>query len=275
MHELHLARATYTRFAHPLLATSAPLEQLSPALAKAIGQQVAHCLVDYSGPAPDRHFLCSTIMDLPFATQLIDWRELQQQMRRYTQVVPDTLVNAYECASWGYCLRQALTASQPVSHVMCTIVDLNLMDLSFWRYNKNWGASGFGIATLLFAIKPGAAKHLITGVANGTNYIAEFSIAIRNCLQDKTDCKLALPFFPEQMTQLLQRLLPQANALPDLHPQMGHCFGSDPWISLIRYAREAREDQRFLATSAALNGYWALADVSLEAGGYYRYREVK
>lgn len=274
MHELRLARAAFTRFSRPLLSTSAALEQLSPALAEAVGRQVAHCLTGYDGPPPDRHFLCSTIMDLPFANRLIDWRTLQQQMRRYTDATPDTLVNAYECASWGYCLRQALIAPQPVSRVMCTIVDLNLMALSFWQQNPNWGASGFGIATLLFNVEPGAAKHLNVGVAKSANFIAEFSIAVRHCLEEKAACKLALPFFPEQVTQLFQRLLPQADTLPDLHPQLGHCFGADPWISLIEHAKEARDGQRFLATSVALNGYWAMADVSLEPGGVYRFTEV-
>ncbi|MBF4801476.1 hypothetical protein [Aeromonas hydrophila] len=273
MHELRLARAAFTRYSSPLLSTSAALEQLSPRLAEVVGRQIADCLTGYDGPLPDRHFLCSTIMDSPFANRLIDWHQLQQLMRHYTDTVPDTLVNAYECASWGYCLRQALMDPQPASRVMITIVDLNLMDLSFWRHSPSWGASGFGIATLFFNAGPGAMQYLNVGVAKSANFIAEFSIAVRNCLEDKTECKLALPFFPEQVTQLFQRLLPQADALPDLHPLLGHCFGADPWISLIEHAKNALEGQRFLATSVALNGYWVIADVCLESDGVYRFTE--
>lgn len=275
MHDLRLARATFTRYPRPLVSTESDLPAITPALAKAIGRQIADFLAGYEGPLPDRHFLCSTIMDLPFANRTIDWRTLQQEMHRYTECVPDTLVNAYECASWGYCLRQALTDPHHSSYVMCTIVDLNLMNLSFWQQNPNWGDSGFGITTLLFSAAPGAEQNLTVGVAKTTNFIAEFSIAVRNCLAEKAAHKLALPFFPEQVTQLFQRLLPQADVLPDLHPRLGHCFGADPWISLVEHAGKAEAGRRFLATSVALNGYWAMVDVSLEPDGVYSFLEAR
>ncbi|PHM70604.1 hypothetical protein [Xenorhabdus kozodoii] len=273
MSDLQLVRASFARTSTPLISVDDSLENLSPALACRVGKHISECLQGWDGPLPERHFMCSTIMDLAFANRLIDWDCLQQQMEQYTQAVPDVLVNAYECASWGYCLRQALTHPSSSPYVMITIVDLNLLNLSFWEANPDWGKSGFGIATLLFRVGADAINCLQVGVAKTSNFIAEFSIAVRQYLEVKHPHKLALPFFPKQVTQLFQRLLPQADSLPDLHPLLGHCFGADPWISLIEYASQAVPDERLLATSVALNGYWAMADVSLAHDGKFTFRE--
>jgi len=275
MSELQLVRADFTRYSTPLLGVDEPLEELSPALAKVVGEQICRCLQGWQEPLPDRHFLCSTIMDLTFARQLVDWSTLVRQMHHYTDAVPDMLVNAYECASWGYCLRQALAHPRTSPYVMCTIVDLNLLDLSFWRANPNWGDSGFGIATLLFRAEAGAEQRVNVNVAKTSNFIAEFSIAVRSWLENKPQYKLALPFFPQPVTQLFQRLLPDADMLPDLHPRLGHCFGADPWISLIEQAAHAQPGQRFLATSVALNGYWAMADITLATDGIFNWGEAQ
>ena len=275
MSELELVRAKFTRHSQTLLSVENALDDLSLALARAVGEQVSSCLLDWQAPLPDRHFMCSTIMDLVFARQLVDWSTLVGQMAQYTDVVPDMLINAYECASWGYCLRQALSHPRTSPYIMCTIVDLNLMDLSFWRANPNWGNSGFGIATLLFRAGSDAHQRVAVNVAKTNNFIAEFSIAVRNALTDRPDYKLALPFFPQTVTQLFKRLLPDADMLPDLHPRLGHCFGADPWISLMEQAPHALPGQRFLATSVALNGYWAMADITLAADGIFNWGDAK
>ncbi|CQJ56184.1 Uncharacterised protein [Yersinia intermedia] len=275
MSELQLVRAEFTRYPKPLLSVNDALEDMSLALAKVVGEQIARCLHDWQAPLPDRHFMCSTIMDLTFARQLVDWPTLVGQMHQYTDAVPDMLINAYECASWGYCLRQALSHPRTSPYVMCTIVDLNLMGLSFWRANPNWGDSGFGIATLLFRADADAHQRVTVNVAKTSNFIAEFSIAVRSWLADKPQYKLALPFFPQSASQLFQRLLPDADILPDLHPRLGHCFGADPWISLIEQAPHALPGQRFLATSVALNGYWAMADITLAADGIFNWGEAQ
>lgn len=275
MSELELVRAEFTRYSQSLLSVDDALDDLAPALAKAVGEQVARCLQNWQGPPPDRHFMCSTIMDLAFARKLVDWSALAKHMAQYTDAVPDMLINAYECASWGYCLRQALNHPRASTYIMCTIVDLNLMDLSFWRANPNWGASGFGIATLVFRADEEAHQRVAVNVAKTSNFIAEFSISVRSALADKPNYKLALPFFPQAVTRLFERLLPDADMLPDLHPRLGHCFGADPWISLIEQAPHALPGQRFLATSVALNGYWAMADITLAADGIFNWRDAK
>jgi len=275
MSELELVRAEFIRYPQSLLSVDDRLQNLSPVLAKAVGEQIAYALQGWQGPIPDRHFVCSTIMDLAFSRQLVNWPTLVEQIAQYTDAVPDMLINAYECASWGYSLRQALSHPRTSPYVMCTIVDLNLMDLAFWRANPNWGNSGFGIVTLLFRAETNAHECVTVNVAKTSNFIAEFSIAVRNALADKPDYKLALPFFPPAVTQLFQRLLPDADMLPDLHPRFGHCFGADPWISLIEQAPHASSGQRFLATSVALNGYWTMADITLAADGIFNWREAK
>ena len=228
-------------------------------------QQVLAGLSDAEKAQIDRHFLCSTMVELPFTTGDIAWTEVAAQLAKKGPNNPDTYINAYECASWGYSLRHYLTYAKPEKSrfLLVSILDANLYDLTFWRYNENWHESGFGITTLLLEVTGEVTDELITQCALTHNSMAEFATFVRRTVTDKEDVCLALPFFPDHIQDMFNKLLAKQWRLPDLHHNWGHCFGSDPWLSILCHSLENPpiKAQKYMAASLALNGYFALAEV--------------
>ena len=217
-----------------------------------------------------RHFLCSTMVELPMTTGKISWQQISEKMRKAGAQYPDTFVNAYECASWGYSLRHYLkhqhrTGKSDASSrfLMVSIIDANVYNLEFWRYNEHWEHSGFGITTLLLEVTGELTDELTIMSAATHNSMAEFATVVRRTATKKTHSTLAMPFFPENIQTMFTNLLGGKSRLPDLHADWGHCFGSDPWLSILTHALDnpINAPTSFLACSLALNGYFALAEV--------------
>lgn len=234
-------------------------------LIQAQTEQVLSPLTGVEKAQLDRHFLCSTMVELPFTTGDISWSEVAKTLAQQGQHNPDTYINAYECASWGYSLRHYLNFAKPETSrfLLVSILDANFYDLTFWRYNENWHESGFGITTILLEVQGEVEDALITKCALTHNSMAEFATVVRRTVTGKDDVCLALPFFPEHIQDMFNKLLAKQWRLPDLHHQWGHCFGSDPWLSILCHSLEnpPLEDKKYMAASLALNGYFAMAEV--------------
>jgi len=213
----------------------------------------------------DRHFLCSTMVEMPFTTGDIAWSDVAEKLTALGPNNPDTYINAYECASWGYSLRHYLTyaKAEKKRFLLVSILDANLYDLTFWRYNENWHESGFGITTVLLEVIGEVSNELITQCALTHNSMAEFATVVRRTVTGRDNVCLALPFFPEHIQEMFNKLLAKQWRLPDLHHNWGHCFGSDPWLSILCHSLENPpvEEQKYMAASLALNGYFAMAEV--------------
>lgn len=271
MNTLVLRRGIYLRHMPPHNAAGGvPPSHLQDALGDHLGNCIAQAFAQWDGPPPAVHYCCSTMIDFPFSTGAINWNGLRARIAEHTPFGPHTLVNGYECASWGYCLRHGLRHHANEGPLVISIVDLNLLNLTFWQENPNWGASGFGMATLVFDPPSACAATAVqAGHARTHNMIAEFALAMRKAVAANPEVRLAKPFFPDSITQIFLRQLPHASHLPDEHPTLGHCFGADPWISIIRDAGTPPSSNNYLAASAALNGYWALACVRTVSDGQY------
>lgn len=234
-------------------------------LIQAQTEQVLRQLTEAEKAQIERHFLCSTMVELPFTTGDIAWSEVAQKLAQQGLNNPDTYINAYECASWGYSLRHYLNYAKPEQSrfLLVSILDANFYDLTFWRYNENWHESGFGITTILLEVTKEVTNELITQCALTHNSMAEFATVVRRTVTGKEDVCLALPFFPEHIQEMFNKLLAKQWRLPDLHHRWGHCFGSDPWLSILCHSLEnpPLEDQKYMAASLALNGYFAMAEV--------------
>jgi hypothetical protein len=213
----------------------------------------------------DRHFLCSTMVEMPFTTGDIAWSDVAEKLTALGSNNPDTYINAYECASWGYSLRHYLTYAKADKKrfLLVSILDANFYDLTFWRYNENWHESGFGITTVLLEVTGEVSNELITQCALTHNSMAEFATVVRRTVTGRDNVCLALPFFPEHIQEMFNKLLAKQWRLPDLHHNWGHCFGSDPWLSILCHSLEnpPLEEQKYMAASLALNGYFAMAEV--------------
>lgn len=237
-----------------------------------IGTQVEKILAPLSATEQaqiERHFLCSTMIDLPFTTGDISWPVVSEMLAQHGGKQPDNFINAYECASWGYSLRHYLSQHSQQKNdqrfLLVSIVDANLYDLEFWRYNEHWHESGFGITTVLLEVTAPLSNELCIGSAVTHNSMAEFATIVRRTATTRENCELAMPFFPQNIQQMFDKLLVNQTRLPDLHSQWGHCFGSDPWLCILSHCldNEVTEDKQYLACSLALNGYYAMAEVTV------------
>jgi hypothetical protein len=251
-------------------------------LAPVLAQQTKKVLGDIDQAEIARHFLCSTMLELPFtsgAASLADVNAENTDASSYS-----SFINTYECASWGYSLRYYLKQVPDSRYLLVSILDANVLRLNFWKQNENWGKSGFGLCTFLLevdqdepAAKSGAKQdglagnspdNLITASCAVTyNSTPEFATIIRRMVTGKEDITLSLPFFPENIRQIFTRMLGSFKQLPDLHDRWGHCFGSDPWLSIINQGvtQGFQEPTKILACSIALNGYYCMAEVTANA----------
>src|SRR5689334_11066912 len=100
MSRLTLLRARYDRFMGRLAASDAPLEEVHRAASERIAAHLRACVENLAPEDVGAHYLCSTIIDLPLSSRALDWRRLQAAIRDHSAFVPETMVNAYECASW-------------------------------------------------------------------------------------------------------------------------------------------------------------------------------
>jgi hypothetical protein len=244
------------------------------ALGCVIAEQVDAALQGIDRSELRANMVVTTMLDMPFTSGWLRWPDLQLAMRRHTNTCPETLLSAYECSSWGFALRYAksLEASSrrlpPL--ILLTILDINILNLSHWYENPNWGRSGFGIATVVLRCTDD--DHLSCNIAKAANGFGEFCVDLRNRMFADTGLIVTPPFFPKSISVLYDRLLPSERLLPNRVDVWGHSFGADPWISLIeqRWAHPDRLNERYLATSVSLNGYWCTAELKIGSGSNFR-----
>lgn len=203
----------------------------------------------------------------------------------------DWMTCSYECAGWGFVLRDQCRWADEQGRsrrLLLQVLDIDIHRFGVWLHNPKWGASGFGIATLLLEIAPAATRaaacHRLAGppvhdsslpvevgAAAPAFALPQLARTLRDFCRTRPGIPVALPFFPDAQRQALVRAL-DVEVAPDGHPRFGHCFGSDPWISLLlRLAGPVGPaTERFVASSLALNGYHATADVRLAPGARCR-----
>jgi hypothetical protein len=205
------------------------------------------------------------MVELPFTTGEISWSEVASMLAKHGPHQADTFINAYECASWGFSLRHYLQHEQEPQFLLVSILDANIYDLEFWRYNEHWHESGFGITTVLLEVTKPVTHELVTQCAVTHNSMAEFATVVRRSVAQRDNCTLAMPFFPENIQQMFEKLLANQARLPDLHHSLGHCFGADPWLSILNTGlnNSITQNKHYLACSLALNGYFAMAEVTV------------
>ena len=232
-------------------------------LADYVGLQARSVLDRFGNPECD-HLLCSThlsnaLSNVPSRTgQLFDGIAVRTGRR------PQGLLHAYECAGWGFALRfMARYTDQPL--LLLSIVDVDLHHMSWYEYHPSIGHSGFGMTTLLLALP---ADWDQVGQAKGPyadSGFREFIRAVRARRRPDASLPSFIPFLRDDLRAIAERLLGAdtipANRLADY----GHCFGSDPWISLIEWFRQSpqSEPQTVPVGAFAYNGYYSLCDVEV------------
>lgn len=273
MNPITVRAASYWRYAPPCFGPGAALDTAIDAFADGLAAQIAHtCPAAWHTP---ERYLCSTIV----SSMLTD-RQLPQALRFKRRLAQATgapaplLINAYECASWGYTLRHS--AGQPgPRQVLLVIADLDVHQFDHWTqaelWRNLWGHTGFGVTVLAIELAGGAGENLRLTPSAGPGSLMEFARQVKSLCAASPEALLCQPFFPEKTQEMFARLVGCANPLPQLHAQYGHCFGSDPWIALIteRLAQgTAPRERQAVVASLAFNGYSATARVCLAADAF-------
>lgn len=270
MSAITLKVASYWRYHAPCFGAGAALEPAIAAMADGIAEQAARALA-MAGPAwqPTDFVICSTIVsamvtDVAGDRARLFRSHLQQRLPQRTPYV----VNAYECASWGYVLRHC--ACLPgTRRVLLAIADLDVHQFAHWTeadlWRNLWGHTGFGVSVLCLDLDEEAREALLLS-AGGANPMMEFAKQLKTAIALHPQAALCQPFFPLKTQEMFAKLVGTPNPLPDLHAAWGHCFGSDPWIALIERHRAAADGEApaaALVASLAFNGYSAVARIDL------------
>jgi hypothetical protein len=262
--KIELLSAGFSLLETPFRGADRTLEQAAQHLGDRVGVQAAKVLA--SGRRIDDYVICSTALS-PFLTDDEDLRgTLRDGIRAGCGLAPDMLVNAYECAGWGYTLRYALAKAQTAERrLLLQIVDADIHDFSFWAGNGRWGRSGFAITTLEFSLRGGEISVVHADHAPADVAFLRFGQALRrHAATGEAVGPLAPPFFLASTRNAFRKSLGKAELLDDLHDTHGHCFGSDPWIAAVTQARSAGwTASRFVPASLALNGYYVFAQVDI------------
>jgi hypothetical protein len=207
----------------------------------------------------------STIMDMPFTSGYLTWSQIAGVIRDRGIAPPMNFTPSYECAGWGFALANAGRRMPQAGYAVILVCDINLLDISFWNGDPNWGDSGFGIAAVLLRLPDVARRGIVTRVARSTQGMGEFCADLRQWLAVHPAGLANVPFLPEQMAQIYGHFLPADRVMPHLHDHWGHCFGSDTWLSFITHIQGGLllPGSVHTATSASLRGYWAMTELEI------------
>ncbi|MBA2674449.1 hypothetical protein [Ramlibacter sp.] len=270
MTAITLKAASYWRYHAPCFGAGAGAEAAIGSMADGIGTQAVHALALAGAQwQPTDFVVCSTIVS-SMVTEVADDSAglFRERLRSRLPGSAPYVVNAYECASWGYVLRHCAALSGP-RRVLLAIADLDVHQFAHWTdaeiWRNLWGGTGFGVAILCLELGEGANDALLLGPGAGANSMMEFAKHLKTAIARTPDAALCQPFFPLKTQEMFAKLVGTPNPQPALHAGWGHCFGSDPWIALITRCQEAgapRPDTAIVA-SLAFNGYSAVAAVGL------------
>lgn len=182
--------------------------------------------------------------------------------------VPDLLVNVYECVGWAFLLRHALHKARAAGRqrrVLVQIVDADLHGVRAAWQTRTYGNARFGITSMTLEVDPSGGSQIDIGVTAVERSMMKFGSALRAAHRESPDAILAVPFFPEPTRGAFRKTIPDLPSLPDYHDEYGHCFGSDPWISMGRHRQDGGASTRYLVGSLGLSGYTGIVRVALAA----------
>lgn len=234
-------------------------------IGRLLGEEAARATAGIDAAQVGFSMAVSTIMDMPFTSGWLRWEDVRAEAARHCSHVPQNFTASYECAGWGFALDYAARRAPGATYALLLVADLNILDISFWRGDPNWGNSGFGIASVLLRLPPVGERDIATGVAQSSQGMGEFCADLRRWFARHDQGMANVPFLPEQMRAIYSHFLPAGRVMPDLHDDWGHCFGSDTWISYIAHLQSGllQPGQVHTATSASLRGYWTMAQLRL------------
>ncbi len=269
MSVFHLKSVSYQKYAHPFTQSLKPVEETMEETAKKLSSQITKTVEMVPPEERDEiseHCICSTTISMSLRTGQLTWEDAQKLLKQHlSSNVPEIFINAYECTGWGFALRSYLQLRPDVRYLIVTILDINVYNFGYWVWNEKWEHTGFGATVLLLEKTGEITDELLVGSAkNHDKATIEFATLVRRVMGQKKHCRLALPFFAKEFRDVLESLLTNVDKMPDTHSHWGHCFGSDPWISIAEnYYPKCQQAQSVLACSYSLNGYYCMLELEV------------
>lgn len=184
---------------------------------------------------------------------------------------PLGIIQTYMCVGWGYALR-FFARHTSTRRVLVVLLDVELDNLRYHLRQQAIGVLGFGVSSLLFTLPQDGGEVAQTGGPFADSAFKEFVMAIRSRHAKHGRQYTFGPFLNGEMGGMLDRLLgPRDFLAPNRNDELGHCFGADPFISIIDYLKARPLDAPVDVTAGAIafNGYYAIATLRLHAGTHH------
>lgn len=219
------------------------------------------------------HLICSTYLSQAFTSIAERTEGFRETVQAATGRDITAIIHTYECAGWGYALR-FLADHSGETHVMLSIVDLDLCEFVWTEHHPLIGHSGFGVTTLLLTLPADwSARGLCDGPYPDSGF-RNFVRALRDYTPPPGAPPIFAPFFRQDLRAICERMIGAEALAPDRQERYGHCFGSDPWIGLIEWvqADPAHRDETVTLGSLAYNGYFSICPVTVPSDVWVDFR---
>lgn len=224
--------------------------------------------------APWQHILCTTCL----SPMLTGWprhaESFTDRIEAGSGIRPMALLQAYQCAGWGYALRFA-GQQAGAQRLAISIVDADIHEAVSSAYVAAIGRIGFGVTTLGIEIPTGATLPRCGGPLPNRAF-NEFLHAVKISHRELGRVPTFIPFLPEGFAGVAERILGTQNLWPNRHDDYGHTFGADPWIGLVewRQAQTSVQAQTVTLGAFAYHGYFTLCSFQVSASMHVALRDL-
>lgn len=251
----------HARVVAPLLGDEASFEDRLAWLRDELGDQSARVGEAMMGGSR-MHLVCTSMLSKVATGWDVYRRGFFDAVTARCGERPAGLLQAYQCAGWGYAIRFA------AQHTDCrwltlTILDADLHELFSREYEVNLGKIGYGVTTVGLEMPSGLVPPCCDGPLPNHGF-TDMLHALRARRRTTGPVTTFLPFMPEGLDRIARRSVGDCLA-PNRHADYGHCFGADPWIGVIERLRAQPPAVPECVTlgSFAFSGYYAIGSVQV------------
>ncbi len=258
----HVHVVLHKRITPPLLGPEAELAARIDWLADEACRQLRRALAAMNRPRC-LNFVCSTSLSKVFSSRPQHVQKLLDRLQAHGGVSGAGLLQAYQCAAWGWALRFAATRSDK-RFLVLSIVDADLHELWDAGFEPMIGKLGYGVSTVGLELPPGMALPRCEGPFANRGF-TDLLHAVRARHKQFGRTPTFLPFLTEGLAAIAQRTIGADVLAPNKHARYGHVFGADPWIGLIEWlqAQPVSGPTPVTLGAFAYDGYFTLADLEV------------
>ena len=252
--------AVHWRAIPPFLPELNPVHERAIILGRTVGKQLKQA-IEESGCIPEVAIISGTILASSLSDEADTLASFYREIQDIAGICPSGVATAYQCAGWGYTLR-FFAQFTTVRRLAILLVDIDLHNFEAALNHPVIGASGFGVTTLLFDIRPGSDVFACGGPYRNSAY-NELITELKRKQKLIGTIPTFIPFMRKEYAVTPERVLAKGSLGPNLNDELGHCFGADPWIGIIRNFAGKPYSTDVLVGSVGFKGYFTVAQVAI------------